>query len=420
MRCHSAFLIASPTMASSKPKIFRRRPVFFSAALKRLFLQRTWQKRLRATVVIAQHTLEQTVWWLQKGIWHVPATLSLRTNKIIPIQPVLSPSGMPYFDPINPSLHVYTPPSPSPNAPVLLYVHGGAWGAGSASHYSQLATTLTHKTGVTVLVLSYSLYPASISHQVDQVTAALRRLRYLYATNSLAVLAHSSGAHITALALLQAEPKTPPLADLIMLTAGPFHLVHHYLFESRRGVAHVSPMHPAATDGLFAASPSHIAENFQNNFCSVKLPLPLALEGQLAALNVPLPDVSTPGDMNFPQTYIISSSCDDVVPMYSSIRFTAALRKKGLHANLLVYDGTAHSDFVTDWFQGATSRDHSHVLDVNEADFDCRISYVKDLGGEHLAQVVREQDNTLGPTPYVRDVVRILRALDVERESHSS
>lgn len=312
----------------------------------------------------------------------------------------------------------------TPDTPVVLYVHGGAWGSGDASHYSQLASSLTERTSATVLVLSYRLYPAArMEHQVADVAAGLRYARRLFPRRPLAVLAHSSGAHLTALALLQAaEQGTEPLVDVLITTAAPFHLMHHFLFEAGRGVADVSPMLPAASaecdpKGFDRCSPTCLVEAFDGILEEVEgLPrAPKALEGELAAANVYLPKVERGKRCGtrarFPRTYVMTSSCDTVVPMYSSLRFAAALRTVGLESSLLVYDFAGHIDFVTDWFAGAQDRNLSDVLDVCEEDRDRRVTYLGLLKGKPMAELAGEESRNLGPTPYVRDVVRILNSL---------
>lgn len=421
------------------------RPVFLPAAFRRMFRQRTWRQRFRSLQVIASFILSDAAWWLRAGLWYVPRTLrDARKRTSLPI----------HRDIPSPSVDVYAPPEhdkylrarlqtlscappshqpeqqPStPQTPVVLYVHGGAWGAGDASHYSQLATSLTELAGATVLVLSYRLYPAArMEHQVADVAAGLRFARRLFPGRPLTVLAHSSGAHLTALALLRAaEQGTEPLADVLITTAGPFHLMHHFLFEAGRGVADVSPMLPAASaecdpEEFDRCSPTCAVEAFGGTLEEVEgLPrAPEALEGELAAANVYLPKVGRDKRCDvkarFPRTYVMTSSCDTIVPMYSSLRFAAALRTVGLESSLLVYDFAGHVDFVTDWFAGAQDRNLSDVLDVCEDDRERRVTYVGLLKGKKMAELAGEESGNLGPTPYVRDVVRILNSLTASPE----
>ncbi|PXF42093.1 Isoprenylcysteine alpha-carbonyl methylesterase ICME [Gracilariopsis chorda] len=412
----------------------RPRPVFFNAAIRRMARQTSWQQRLRAASTISSFVLADVLWWLREGIWHIPSTVSAaRSCYTIPL----------FHDVDAPSIDVYAPSSieqltkawlsqengvRAPNSftkPIVLYVHGGAWGSGHSSHYSQIATRIVEATESPVLVLAYRLYPtALISDQAEDVKTALLRIRDAFPSQKVVVFAHSSGAHITSLALLQEAQKKSKatLADVIILTAGPFHLMHHFLFESHRGVALVSPMLPAAAaeedhTQFDRWSPTVIAERLSTTLKeSVTLSLP-ALEGNLASKNVYLPEVSCVSEgVPFPKTYVITSTCDTVVPMYSSIRFSAALRRLGLSAELLVYDFVTHTDYVLDWSKGAKPRDRSKILDVENMDPERRKACVTHLGGEDIAALMNDDEQAMGTCAPVRDILRIINAVSVESE----
>lgn len=261
---------------------------------------------------------------------------------------------------------------------------------------------------------------------MEDISAALRFARRVFPNRPLTVLAHSSGAQLVALALLRNATKqnSSALADLMILSAGPFDLMHHFLFEAARGVADVSPMLPAACaeddiSQFDARSPAVLAEQFDGVLCEVDglRPGPAALEGELAAANLSLPEVGPKqgGDMGhakqFPRTYIMTSSCDTTVPMYSSMRFVTALRKLGLDSKLLVYDFAEHVDFVSDWFSDTVPRDKSDLFDVGVEDRRRREACLRKLKGSAFAELSKATELDNGPTPYVRDVVRILKSL---------
>lgn len=426
----------------SKPST---RPVFLSAALSRT-LRLPWRRRLRATRAILSFILSDASWWLSRGIWTIPASLrASRRARSLPLHPNIPTPSVDVYAPVTLSSalsHALSAPCghPLPSAlatrPVILFVHGGAWGAGQASHFSQLATELADRSHAIVHVLAYRLYPtAKISHQADDVTAALRHIRMRFPTAPLVLLAHSSGAHITALALSRAaglssnekiQIEQRPLADIALLAAAPMHLMHHFLFEARRGVADVSPMLPAAcadkdAAGFHVVSPTVLAERSMRPLSEPSgLPtIPPALEGEIAAANLPLPSVKRERESKdehmemgiFPRTYLLTSSSDTVVPMYSSVRYVAALRNLGLPAQLLVYDGVDHIDFITDWFRDGVERDLSDLLDVDPEDAQRRRDVVRELAGDDAAQLLQERERARGPTAYVRDVLRIIESL---------
>lgn len=413
----------------------RPRPVFFNAAIRRMARQASWRQKLKAASTISSFVLSDVLWWLREGIWHIPSTVSAARNcytiHLLPEENA-------------PSIDVYTPPNTeqfikarlsqgnetsasnsSFSKPIVLYVHGGAWGSGHSSHYSQIAMRIVEATESPVLVLTYRLYPtALISDQADDVKTALLRIRGAFPSQKVVVFAHSSGAHITSLALLQEAKKNSEttLADVIILTAGPFHLMHHFLFESHRGVALVSPMLPAASaeedhTQFDKWSPTVIAERFSTTLIeSSSFSLP-ALEGNLASKNVYLPEVACVSKgVPFPKTFVMTSTCDTVVPMYSSIRFSAALRRLGLSAELLVYDFVTHTDYVLDWSKGAKPRDRSEILDVEHMDPERRKACVSHLGGEGMAALMNHEEQAIGTCAHVRDILRIINALSVDSD----
>lgn len=408
-----------PSMVAKKPDN-KPRPVFLPAALSRMMKQ-PLRRKARSAAAIISFVAADAMWWLTQGLWQVPTTLRLaRRRKVVPVYPGISMPAMHLYESFD-TLQKSSEYIPKEDTPAVLYVHGGAWGAGDAMHYSQLACKIADESSSDVYILSYRLYPAvGISRQVEDVIAALRFIRKNHPRQKLFLLAHSSGAHVSALALLRSVSTTSatPLADVAFFSAGPFHLMHHFLFESRRGVADISPMLPAAgadrnLKKFDGCSPSVIAESFESKLAEHPLPTPPpALEGEIVATNVPLPDVETEKDgIPFPRIYVATSSCDTVVPMYSSLRFAAALRKLGANAQLLVYDGVEHIQFVTDWFRGASSRDLSGLLDIEETDQNRRSSCVRHLAGPEHEKLVSEIDASNGSSPYVRDVLRILRSL---------
>ncbi|KAI0563240.1 hypothetical protein FGB62_44g134 [Gracilaria domingensis] len=425
----SSLSVTCKTRSKTKRK---SQPVLLNAAVQRMLQQESWSQRLRTMFFISSFVLADVAWWLREGVWHIPGTLSAARNRYT--VHLVEEDKPPAFD-------VYAPPAirqyitgklnnqpdfddleQNSFKPIVLYVHGGGWGTGHSSHYSQLATKIVEATHSPVLVLSYRLYPsAMISDQAHAVTTALRRIRSSFPSRKVIVLAHSSGAHITSLALLK-EAETPQpslLADVVIFTAGPFHLMHHFLFESQRGVALASPMLPAAmaeTDHtkFDEWSPTVIAERFleirtltDNSTYSVPV-----LEGQLPAKNIHLPDPTGGGlRIPFPKTFIMASTCDTVVPMYSSLRFATALRKTGLSCELLIYDFVAHIDWVLDWSATAKPRDLSGVLDTGKPDYLRRKACVTHLGGKEIASLMKREEQASGPSAHVRDVLRIIKSV---------
>jgi acetyl esterase/lipase len=103
---------------------------------------------------------------------------------------------------------VYVPPSSSSSSsPCVVFVHGGVWAAGEAFHYAPLATSLA-RLGVLTYVITYTLYPdALVPALVGETAAALAFAmddapRRGGDPNRVALVGHSAGAHLAAMALL--------------------------------------------------------------------------------------------------------------------------------------------------------------------------------------------------------------------------
>lgn len=97
-------------------------------------------------------------------------------------------------------------PAPAPDAPVLVFLHGGYWRAFSSKDFSCVALGL-HGAGFTTVVVNYALCPVvTIDEIVRQVRAAVAWVlthidTYGGDPSRVAVAGHSAGAHLTAMCL---------------------------------------------------------------------------------------------------------------------------------------------------------------------------------------------------------------------------
>lgn len=241
------------------------------------------------------------------------------------------------------------------------------------------------------------------------------------------MLAHSSGAHLVSMALLKGVAEGEGgLAEVVILSAGVYDLFEHFVYESQRGVAEVSPMLPAAgaeidVDEFEKWSPSLMGAKLEGEFreWGEDMEDVAELEGDLGGRDIWLPEARDEcekrSEMLFPKVFLMASSCDKVVPMYGSVKFAAMLRGLGIKCRMLVYDFVEHVDFVADWFEGVEERDLSDILDVGEEEGTRRESVLRKIGGE--AQVQLRKERELGAAPHVRDVIRILKWLSGVQES---
>lgn len=146
-------------------------------------------------------------------------------------------------------------PAPSPDAPVLVFVHGGYWQALSAADSLYLAPGL-HRLGWSYLAVEYTLAPhASLHAMVDQCTAALAELAQVLPQRGPVVLAgHSAGGHLVAMAALVRTAPVP--LHRVVLVSGVYDLrplvhtsVNDVLGLDDAGAAELSPaLQPAHGD----------------------------------------------------------------------------------------------------------------------------------------------------------------------------
>jgi arylformamidase len=98
-------------------------------------------------------------------------------------------------------------PAAAADAPLLIWTHGGAWRNFTKNEFAFLAPTFVNA-GVSVALLNFSKAPSvRVSHMVEQVRraydwVAAHAAQYGGSATRLFVGGHSSGAHLTATALI--------------------------------------------------------------------------------------------------------------------------------------------------------------------------------------------------------------------------
>ena len=109
------------------------------------------------------------------------------------------------------TLDIY--PSASPDAPVMVYIHGGFWRVGSARDSGFFAEPFL-AAGACCVMVNYDLCPAvGIGDIVEQIPRAIAGVhseiaRYGGDPNGLYLVGHSAGAHLIAMAM--AKPDALP------------------------------------------------------------------------------------------------------------------------------------------------------------------------------------------------------------------
>jgi arylformamidase len=106
----------------------------------------------------------------------------------------------------------------APDAPLLVYIHGGYWQLGSRQDTAFVARAFT-AAGIDVALPSYSLCPAvSVLHIVDELRRCVAAL-WAKARKRPVVAGHSAGGHLTA-ALLATDWSALPGAPADLVRAG--------------------------------------------------------------------------------------------------------------------------------------------------------------------------------------------------------
>ncbi len=173
-------------------------------------------------------------------------------------------------------------PTDAPNAPVLVFIHGGYWRALDKSDHSFVAPSFTAD-GALVVVVNYALCPSvSVEHIVMQMVRALAWVWRHAAVHGgdpsrIALVGHSAGAHLAAMLMscrwkdvaddLPAQPLSGALAisglyDLEPLRHAPF--IQSDLQLTPASVGRLSPaFFPRPKGGkLYAAVGSEESDEF--------------------------------------------------------------------------------------------------------------------------------------------------------------
>lgn len=222
--------------------------------------------------------------------------------------------------------------------------------------------------------------------QAGDVAHVVREAQRRYADRKSVVVAHSSGAHSSAISLANGSTRV----DAAVLQAGVCDPLAHYCHEGTRGVETVSPMAPAgdADEDVLRLQDYPIPKFFSrkepqarsNRKHDQELPgnlSQLPLEGDREACHVLLLNAARCALISWGAScgsFVIAAAEEDVVPLSSSLRFLKSLRQNGVsNAKFLLYTPTQLVDFAFDWIKEGA---------VNEGTLDIR--KIKRDDGRHL------------------------------------
>jgi acetyl esterase/lipase len=208
-------------------------------------------------------------------------------------------------------MDVYFPPSGGP-WPCMVFVHGGGWTEGDKTPMAVVPT----EAGILVVSINYRMYPAYIfPAMIEDIKCAIRYLRsraaeYNLNAERIALIGHSAGGHLAALAGLvdtSAGWDTGPYLDqpsqvqAVVVISGPSDLTQHF--------------------------PAWVNELKFKVFGEEKL-----------TSSSPLTYVR----QDAPPFLIIHGDCDEAVPVEQAHMLHAALLKAGASSQLLIMKNAGH------------------------------------------------------------------------------
>jgi acetyl esterase/lipase len=226
-------------------------------------------------------------------------------------------------------VHVLRPATAGTLEQTVVFVHGGGWGTGFPALYRLVAAPFLER-GMNVAVVGYRTYPDAVcAGQVKDLRTAVEHLRRRFpgAMDDVTLIGHSSGAHVSMMALLGGLS-----VDRFVGVSGVYDIPDHYRYEATRGVERISPLAPACSDGGLTLSgwrrfsPTQLLTELE----TVWLPPMLICHGML----------------------------DSTVPYTSSAHFVEALQQtREAKADLSVLNDVEHAETVLHLMFGGVTRD---------------------------------------------------------------
>mmetsp|Transcript_10107 Transcript_10107/g.30884 ORF Transcript_10107/g.30884 Transcript_10107/m.30884 type:complete len:449 (+) Transcript_10107:92-1438(+) len=303
------------------------------------------------------------------------------------------------------------------NAPVVLFVPGGAWGSADLLTYSLLGRKLAEE-GCVCVVMTYRVYPqGKVGDMIDDVHLAVdwcleHGAEFGGDLSRFTIFAHSAGAQLAFLDIMQRCRESMPTPHLFVGSCGVYNIKSHYEYEAWRGVSELSTMKPAmgGAEHFDRFSPTFALASEENNFPAERKSIiskdenlraqveKLDLAGEKWARRAGFPP-HLPHNTTVPMCALLTSGKDSTVPWHSTAEFYHALKLRNIRTLMLLYDDVSHSDFVSDWMRDC-DRDNRRQLFVPESMSGLRNGDSEaGAGWQHLAL-------------HVRDVLKLILRLD--------
>lgn len=310
-------------------------------------------------------------------------------NSGIPISPSSTSFSASLPSSASPATSSKQQPAQFPLAPVLIFVHGGAWSSGSRFMYRMVGRCFQQR-GILTVILGYSYYPHQDTiGQMDQIKAAVHFCHEHIAhyggdPHNMFLFGHSSGAHVAILSAFREagvmDPHLPrtcasikylcQLRGIIGLS-GPYNIESHFQVEFDRGVAELSAMQPSnGRRSMFSRfSPEVLAEGMGKE----------ALRGDEKVWKLP-------------PMFLIHGEDDAVVPFSSSIKLEDAMKKAfervmgnshNPHQSMdalikcKIMRGIDHSNFLLHWLTQMTRLEEFNLAEMNCSVADEIVEYIR-------------------------------------------
>lgn len=116
-------------------------------------------------------------------------------NMITPSSTYSRTKGQAFGEGSRDKLDIYRAKNPKPDAPVLIFIHGGAWDRGSKTTYKFLAEGFT-KSGYDIVVPNYRLYPNAIYPDfIEDNAKAVAFTAEQFPNRPIVLIGHSAGGY---------------------------------------------------------------------------------------------------------------------------------------------------------------------------------------------------------------------------------
>ncbi len=143
-------------------------------------------------------------------------------NALTPARGVTREEGLAYGPLPRQRMDLYRPAGLAADAPLLVFIHGGAWRAGSRGDYRFLAPPLAAM-GCMVAIPDYRLWPeVAFPRFVEDTALAIRALAAGEPGRRLVLMGHSAGAFNAACVALDPAWGVQPLIGGFIGLAGPY------------------------------------------------------------------------------------------------------------------------------------------------------------------------------------------------------